>query len=91
MKAAAVMRKYTAAQRAEILQRAHSTLARLRLAECVEGLREERNWAPCRPDSTAAREGDRLLLAIDRQHQGYPARSNRAGLIYKTKWDAKIV
>jgi hypothetical protein len=34
--------KYSYAERQKILREAHATLARLRLAECIDGLRQER-------------------------------------------------
>jgi hypothetical protein len=53
--------RYTAEQRRKILREARETLARLRMAECIDGLREERNS-----------EGDRRLRAIERRHRNQP-------------------
>jgi hypothetical protein len=76
--------KYTYAQRQKIIQTARETLARLRMAEAIDGMQEEQNEA-------------RRAFAKERQRQNDPTgnvsfakRSNRAGLIYKVKTNARI-
>jgi hypothetical protein len=82
-------RKYTEVQRREILLRAHSTLARLRMEEAIEGLRQERlelarEVAHDRAFQQLQLERKRWLADHERRQRG------GNGLIYKVKLNARI-
>jgi hypothetical protein len=68
--------KYTYEQRRHIIAKAHETLARLRMAEAIDGLAEEQNQA-------------RRFFARERQRQNPPT-GKRSGLIYKTIVNARL-
>jgi hypothetical protein len=81
--------RYTYEQRREIIQRARDTLARLRLADCIDGLREER--------LELLREAahDREFQALQLKRKVWLADHERrqrggTGLVYKVKYDARI-
>jgi hypothetical protein len=82
--------KYTYAERQKILQRAHETLRRVRFAEIIDGLHQER--LELQREAAADRAFQQLQLARKRWLADHEQRQQKQPeLIYKTIANARII
>jgi hypothetical protein len=80
--------KYSYAERCRIIAEARETLARARMAECLDGLAAER--LELQREVADDRAFQRLQLARKRWLADHERRHQNQPLVYKVKWDARI-